>query len=45
VVNESRRWRLMSSETEIGPFRGGVPEEAIGGLRGVSPRYGHALWR
>jgi hypothetical protein len=33
MVNESRRWRLMSSDTESGPFRVGMPEEAIGGFR------------
>src|SRR5579862_3982968 len=31
--HRSRRWRLMSSETEIRPFRVDMPEEAIADLR------------
>src|SRR5215471_3999702 len=31
--NQSRRWRVMSSETEIRPFRVDMPDEAITDLR------------
>ena len=33
VVNQSVRWRLMSSEAEIRPFRVDMPDEAIADLR------------
>src|SRR6201981_3916718 len=33
VVNRSRRWKLVASETDIRPFRVDMPDEAIADLR------------